>query len=95
MIFVPFCGLVLKEFEADRRGDLFDQIQWLKTAGVSVNRKTNDVVAALIGNPQIVANRVDRKIARPISLCPDMLDKREPPVASIDPEYDDAIVPAV
>lgn len=60
-----------------------------------VNRESHDVIRALIRYEQEAAVGIDSEIARPISLCPNMLDELEFAVASIYPENDDAIVSAV
>jgi hypothetical protein len=49
----------------------------------------------LIRYEQVETVRIDGEIARPISLCPNMLDELEPAVSSVYPEHDNAIVSAV
>ena len=64
-------------------------------AGFLVNGESHDVIRALIRYEEEPSVRIDGKIARPVALCPNMLDELELAIAPVYLEHDDAIVPAV
>lgn len=67
----------------------------LKGAGLPINPKDNNTIAALIGDDAEFAGRVNIEVARRSNPGALVLHERECPLGQIDPVNRDAVVPPI
>jgi hypothetical protein len=83
------------ESQAHWRRNLLVHVGRLQTPGARVDGKHNNIIRPLIRNQQKSARRINREIARPVSLSGDMLNQLEFTRPPINLEHDDAVVPTI